>query len=313
MERGEGGERVSYGTFTGRGTPFYETTDEVAEVVNLAIALQKPLLVEGEAGCGKTQLAHAIAAELGLGKPIEIRIKSTTQAKDLLYRFDALRRLQDSQNERLRDKASSVYPYISLEPLGRAIQSGEPSVVLIDEVDKADIDFPNDLLDVLDQFVFDVDDLPQEESETCLRERGFGRTVRSRSGVKPIIVITSNQEKTLSVPFLRRCLYLEILFPDDAALLGNIVRKNLGASPEILSEALVGVAVQRFLEIRAKAKEVGANQKVPATSELIDWVRALTWRNETTEALAAGGMRPRYWRLLFKTMADLHAYEKETQ
>jgi MoxR-like ATPase len=304
---------VSYKTYTGRGTSFYETTDEVAEVVNLAIALQKPLLVEGEAGCGKTQLAYAIAAELGLGKPIEIRIKSSSQAKDLLYRFDALRRLQDSQNEPLREKAASVYPYISLEPLGLAIQRGEPCVVLIDEVDKADIDFPNDLLDVLDRFVFDIDDLPQEENEPCLRERGFGRTVTSRSGIKPIIVITSNQEKTLSVPFLRRCLYLELVFPDDAALLANIVQKNIGAAPKSLSEALVGVAVERFLEIRAKAREVGADQKVPATSELIDWVRALTWREEKAETVKALGLRPTYWRLLFKTMADLHVYDEKTK
>src|SRR5215472_9445537 len=124
---------MSYGTYTGRGTDFYETTPPVAETVNLAIRLERPLLVEGEAGCGKTQLARSIAVELGLGEPIAIRVKSTTEAKDLLYRFDALRRLQEVQNKRLADRAAFAYPYITLQPLGLAIQAGRPAVVLIDE------------------------------------------------------------------------------------------------------------------------------------------------------------------------------------
>jgi MoxR-like ATPase len=303
---------VNYRTYTGHGTDFYETTDAVAEIVNLAIALGRPILVEGEAGCGKTQLAHSISIELGLGHPTVLRIKSTTQAKDLLYRFDALRRLQEVQNPALAERASFVYPYISLQPLGRAVHEGRPGVVLIDEVDKADIDFPNDLLDVLDEFVFDIEDLPQEESERCMREHGFSRRVRSVGGLRPIVVITSNREKQLPEPFLRRCLYLELVFPKDELLLGKIVRKNIGADMKPLSEELVKAAVRKFLEVRSKAIAVGADQKTPATSELIDWIKALYWRKQRPEQIETGDLRPPYWQMLFKTMADLHAYEAQT-
>jgi MoxR-like ATPase len=258
---------VKHRTYTGRGTDFYVTTKAVAEMVNLAIALGRPILVEGEAGCGKTQLAYSISTELGLGHPTVLRIKSTTQAKDLLYRFDALRRLQEVQNPALAERARFVYPYISLQPLGRAIQEGRPCVVLIDEVDKADIDFPNDLLDVLDEFVFDIEDLPQEESERCMREYGFSRTVSSAGGLKPIVVVTSNREKQLPEPFLRRCLYLELVFPKDEILLSKIVSKNMGADLERVSEELVKASVRKFLEVRNKAIAVGADQKAPATSE----------------------------------------------
>jgi MoxR-like ATPase len=303
---------VKYGTYTGYGTDFYETTEGVAEIVNLAIALGRPILVEGEAGCGKTRLAYSISTELGLGHPTVLRIKSTTQAKDLLYRFDALRRLQEVQNPALAHRASFVYPYISLQPLGRAIQEGRPRVVLIDEVDKADIDFPNDLLDVLDEFVFDIEDLPQEESERCEHEHGFSRTVRSVGGQRPIVVITSNREKQLPEPFLRRCLYLELVFPKDEPLLAKIVRKNMGADLERVSEELLKAAVRKFLEVRNKAIAIGADQKTPATSELIDWIKALYWRGQGPEQIEKGKLRPPYWQMLFKTMADLHAYEAQT-
>jgi MoxR-like ATPase len=303
---------VKYQTYTGRGTDFYKTTDAVAEIVNLAIALGRPILVEGEAGCGKTQLAYSISTELRLGHPTVLRIKSTTQAKDLLYRFDALRRLQEVQNPAFAERASFVYPYISLQPLGRAIQEGRPCVVLIDEVDKADIDFPNDLLDVLDEFVFDIEDLPQEESERCAREHGFSRRVKSVGGLKPIVIITSNREKQLSEPFLRRCLYLELVFPEDELLLGKIVRKNMGADLAHVSEELVKAAVRKFLEVRFKAKAVGADQKIPATSELIDWIKVLYWRRQKPEQIAKSELRPPYWQTLCKTMSDLHVYEVQT-
>jgi MoxR-like ATPase len=302
---------MTYHPYSGHATDFYATTSDVADVVNLAVALGRPLLVEGEAGCGKTQLAYSIAVELEL--PLtKLPIKSSSQAKDLLYRFDALRRLQDAQNPLLTAKASSVYPYISLEPLGLAIQSGEPRVVLIDEVDKADIDFPNDLLDVLDKFSFEIEDLPLEESEASFRARGFGRSVSSGPDAKPIVVITSNREKQLSEPFLRRCIFLELGFPTDEALLANIVRKNIGAGTMQLSDDLIGAAVRKFLEIRERARQVGASQKAPATSELIDWVRVLSWRGSTSEAVEQGRLRPPYWRMLFKTMADLHTYDAQT-
>jgi MoxR-like ATPase len=222
-----------------------------------------------------------------------------------------LRRLQESQNQNLAARASFVYPYISLQPLGRAIQAGHPTVVLLDEVDKADIDFPNDLLDVL-EFAFDIEDLPDEESAQCARERGFSRTVRSVPGLRPIVVITSNREKQLPEPFLRRCLYLELVFPNDELLLTKIVRKNTGVGPERLSEELIKSAVRKFIEVRGKAIAVGADQKPPATSELIDWIKVLHWRGQEPEQIAKGELRPPYWEILFKTKADLHAYKAQT-
>ena len=216
-----------YATYTGQQSAGYIASPQTAEIVNLAIHLGRPLLVEGEAGCGKTRLAGAIAEELRLGEVIAVTVKSTSQAKDLLYRFDALRRLQDAQ-DRTNTKAHHIHPYISLEPLGRAIQQGLPGVVLIDEVDKADIDFPNDLLDVLDRFEFDIEDLPADESAACMAQRGFGRHVSGPpAGTRPIVLITSNREKQLPEPFLRRCLYVQLDFPSDPAMLAEIVRKNL--------------------------------------------------------------------------------------
>ncbi|MBL8451857.1 MAG: AAA family ATPase, partial [Zoogloea sp.] len=143
-------DTARYAEFTGTRSAHYVAAPHTATIVNLAIRLGRPLLVEGEAGCGKTRLASAIAEELDVGLTV-MTVKSTSQAKDLLYRFDALRRLQDAQDP-ANSAARQVHPYIDLEPLGHAIRQGQPQVVLIDEVDKADIDFPNDLLDVLDRF-----------------------------------------------------------------------------------------------------------------------------------------------------------------
>ena len=296
--------------YTGNGTDFYRASEETAEVVNLAIDLKRPILVEGEPGCGKTTLAYSIAAEKGLPEPIKIAVRSTSRAQDLLYRLNALRRLQDAQNPN-NQQAQYVYPYLTLGPLGQAIHDRKPSVVLIDEIDKADIDFPNDLLDVLDTFSFQIDDLPAEEEEKCKAEKGFGRTVSGNEEAPPIVVITSNREKRLPEPFLRRCLYVRVKFPEGPEELRDIVRKNTKLTDEELSDGVLVGAVDAFLRVRRLARDVKV-QKLPSTSELIDWVQILHWNGVNPDALYAAGTRPPFWNVLFKTMADLDDYEAKS-
>jgi MoxR-like ATPase len=289
--------------YTGTGTDFYYASSEVSDLVNLAIALQRPLLIEGEPGCGKTQLAYSVAAELGLGKPERISVKSTSRARDLLYRYDAMRRLQDAQGlDRVR--AQSLYPYVSLGPLGAAIHAANPRrVVLLDEVDKADIDFPNDILDVLDEYAFSVDDLPASEEAACVAAQGFGREVKSEPREPPIVLITSNREKRLPEPFLRRCIFVELRFPETESDLRKILAKNIPIPPD--GAELVETAVRSFLAIRRRA--IGAAvAKPPATSELIDWVKALFWDGASVADLK--GNEPRWWRILFKIKQDVEAY-----
>ena len=297
-----------YKSFTGTATDFYVAAPATATLVNLAVRLGRPILVEGEAGCGKTRLASAIATELGVGLTV-MTVKSTSQAKDLLYRFDALRRLQDAQIPG-NTTARHVHPYLSLEPLGHAIQSGTPQVVLIDEVDKADIDFPNDLLDVLDRFEFDLEDLPRDEEDACRAARGVGRHVSApKDGTRPIVLITSNREKQLPEPFLRRCLYLQLDFPEDQPeRLADIVRKNLAPRGESVGDTLLAAAVARFCEIRAQGRRQGV-RKLPATSELVDWVRTLHWQGRKEDSLDPKALDALDTAVLFKLRADIDAYK----
>jgi MoxR-like ATPase len=293
--------------YRGNATDFYLASGAVAEVVNLAIRLGRPLLVEGEPGCGKTMLAYSVAAELGL-EVVKIVVKSTSRAQDLLYRVNSLRRLQDAQNPH-NQQARYIYPYITLEPLGKAIQSTKRSLVLIDEIDKADIDFPNDLLEVLDRFKFEIDDLPLDESEVCERERGFGRQIKG-TGVRPVVIVTSNREKRLPEPFLRRCLYARLEFPTDVDSLRNIVRKNIGKAGDEVEDGLqewLSIAIEAFQQVRSKAIE-NRMQKPPTTGELIDWVRILRWQGTLEASLKEKPAFPPKWELLFKTMDDLRDY-----
>jgi MoxR-like ATPase len=313
---------VTYKHFTGRGPEggrrTYVLPPDKAKFVDFAIQLGRPLLVEGEAGCGKTRLADAIASELGLGAPIIIPVRSTSRANDLLYRYDALRRLQDSQMRENRSDAGRAYRYVRLEPLGRAIFEGRPCVIMIDEVDKGDVDFPNDLLHVLDRFEFVIDEIPEEESEEAVAELGFGQYVRNQTGVRPIVVFTSNREKQLPKPFLRRCIYLELTFPSDPEDLAEIVEINLGAAGavrgrpflESVSRQLIANAVRSFLEIRAAAEQNSAHKK-PATAELIDWIHVLHWNRDREDEVK--GLQPPYWQMLFSSSIDIDTHASRTE
>lgn len=294
--------------YQGDATDFYLASKANADIVNLAIDLGRPLLVEGEPGCGKTQLAYSIAKELALGDVVKISVKSSSKAQDLLYRLNSLARLQDAQRKDGSERAQHVYPYLSLGLFGEVLHSRQRRVVLIDEVDKADIDFPNDLLDVLDTFSFQIEDLPPEEEELALRHRRFGRTVTGDRNAPPIVVLTSNREKRLPEPFLRRCLYVRVTFPQSGGELREIVRRNTREALPKLVDSVLDAAVKTFIDLRQLA--LGQTQKPPTTSELIDWVRILHWRGVTPEDLAADPWTPPYWQTLFKTMGDLDAYAK---
>lgn len=291
--------------YTGRNTDFYLAPGTVADGVNLAVELNRPILVEGEPGCGKTMLAFSIAEEKGLGPVIKIAIKSTSRAQDLLYTVNALRRLQDAQNRENAD-ARFIYPYLRLGKLGQAIHERRRSVVLIDEIDKADIDFPNDLLEVLDTFSFQIEDLPDEEEQMCRARHGFGKTIVSDRATQPIVVITSNREKRLPEPFLRRCIYVRLRFPETDEELREIVRKNTKLAPEDFNDEILRAAIRAFGTVRAMA--VGSAQKPPSTGELIDWVKILHWKRQTAEDLEARPELPPYWEFLFKNMNDIDAH-----
>lgn len=234
----------------------YLPSSELIKAVNLAIFLEKrPLLLKGEPGCGKTTLAQAVAYELGL--PYETwYIKSTTRARDGLYTYDAVGRLHDAQlarmNEASNSKVENLDNYIKLGPLGRAFKNEQRTVVLIDEIDKADIDFPNDLLRELDEQRFTIEEKGQEV----------------KANYPPIVIVTSNDEKDLPDAFLRRCLFYYIQFPYPQ--LGNIVKSHFLES----SSDLVEAAVKRFSELRQKMEKGKAGKKV-STSELLDWFAVL--------------------------------------
>jgi len=229
------------------GTDQYIASDELSEAVNVALALERPLLIKGEPGTGKTLLASAISE--ALKRPLHTwHVKSTSKARDGLYVYDAVQRLHDS---RFNDSnVSDIRQYIRFGGLGQALRSDEPSVALIDEIDKADLEFPNDLLHELDAMSFKVD------------ETGDVYTAQHR----PLVIITSNNEKELPDAFLRRCIFHFISFPEPEQM-AAIVRVH---HPEVESR-LIEEAIARFYWIR-NLTEV---RKPPATSELIDWISAL--------------------------------------
>jgi MoxR-like ATPase len=229
------------------GTNSYLTDEALQAAVNCALALQRPLLVKGEPGTGKTLLAEAISEALGL-ELIPWNVKSTSRAQDGLYVYDTVQRLYDSRfgDGDVRD----IKKYIRLGPLGQAFASKKRVVLLIDEVDKADIEFPNDLLHELDRMRFRI---VETEEEIAATER-------------PVVIITSNNEKELPDAFLRRCVFHFIQFPDE-----QLMRQIVAVHHPKLDEALVDQAIEIFYELRNFARL----RKRPSTSELIDWIAVL--------------------------------------
>jgi MoxR-like ATPase len=261
----------------------YLAPPRLVDAVNMALYLRRPLLLEGEPGTGKTRLARSVAYELGLPL-IETFVRSTSRARDLLYTYDAVRRLYDIQERaataQWRNSATggevqqadsgtsfNMANYLKPGELGQAVMLSAmnvPSVVLIDEVDKADIDFPNDLLLVLDQMRFDVDEVSGMSIDALCNG-----SMAERKPYLPLVLITSNREKELPGPFLRRCLYYFIPFPETAEALRPILKIHM--LEEI--DQVFTVALKRFWELRKPHED--QFRKKPSTSELIDWVQML--------------------------------------
>ena len=267
------------------GTSAYVATDDLKVAVNAAIALERPLLVKGEPGTGKTVLAIEIAKALD-APLIEWHIKSTTKAQQGLYEYDAVTRLRDSQlgDERVKD----IRNYIKRGKLWDAFVADERPVLLIDEIDKADIEFPNDLLQELDRMEFYV-------YET-------GETVRARR--RPIVVITSNNEKELPDAFLRRCFFHYIRFPD-ADTMRAIVEVHFPG----IKHRLVAEALRLFYEIR----DVPGMKKKPSTSELLDWLKLLMVEDVSAETLRERDPKkliPPLHGALIKNEQDVHLFER---
>ncbi len=275
-------QRVSNMQFTGTDT--YVATDDLTMAVNAAVTLERPLLVKGEPGTGKTELARQVSAALGLPM-IEWHIKSTTKAQQGLYEYDAVSRLRDSQlgDERVHDVAN----YIKRGKLWQAFAADGKVVLLIDEVDKADIEFPNDLLQELDRMEFHV-------YET-------GETVKAVH--RPIVIITSNNEKELPDAFLRRCFFHYIRFPDVETM-----RKIVEVHHPGIKAALLTTALTQFYEIR----ETAGLKKKPSTSEVLDWLKLLLAEDLTAEDLKRDGANalPKLHGALLKNEQDVHLFER---
>jgi MoxR-like ATPase len=268
-----------------QGTERYVATDDLRMAVNAAVALERPLLIKGEPGTGKTMLAEEVA--LGLGKRlIQWHIKSTTKAQQGLYEYDAVSRLRDSQLG--EEKVHDIANYIKKGKLWEAFESDEQVVLLIDEVDKADIEFPNDLLVELDRMEFFV-------YET-------GQTIKARH--RPIIIITSNNEKELPDAFLRRCFFHFINFPDR-----DTMREIVAVHYPDIAKELVAEAMEVFFDVRA----IPGLKKKPSTSELIDWLKLLM-ADEIPDAILKDrdptkAIPPLYGALL-KNEQDVHLLER---
>ena len=266
------------------GTRKYIATDDLTIAVNAAVTLERPLLVKGEPGTGKTELARQVAEALGL-KMLEWNIKSTTKALQGLYEYDAVSRLRDSQ---LGDKrVHDIINYIRKGKIWQAFESDEKVVLLIDEIDKADIEFPNDLLHELDRMEFHV------------YETGANIVAKHR----PIVIITSNNEKELPDAFLRRCFFHYIKFPDIETM-----RKIIEVHHPGIKERLLTAALTQFYDVR---EQTGLKKK-PSTSEVIDWLKLILADDLAPEDLKLNGTSalPQLHGALLKNEQDVHLFER---
>jgi len=268
-----------------QGSSSYVATDDLKLAVNAAITLQRPLLIKGEPGTGKTMLAEEVAAAIGLPL-LQWHVKSTTKAQQGLYEYDAVSRLRDSQlgDERVRH----IENYIVKGVLWQAFEAEQPMVLLIDEIDKADIEFPNDLLRELDRMEFHV----YETRETI------------RAKHRPIVMITSNNEKELPDAFLRRCFFHYIRFPDRETMQAIVDVHFPGLKKQLLKEAL-----DSFYQIR----ELPGLKKKPSTSELLDWLKLLVAEDIPAEALRSRDDKtviPPLHGALLKNEQDIHLFER---
>lgn len=268
-----------------KGTENYVATRELEVAVNAAVALERPLLIKGEPGTGKTVLAQEIAKALGYPL-IEWHIKSTTKAQQGLYEYDAVSRLRDGQlgDPRVHDIAN----YIVRGKLWEAFESDAPVVLLIDEIDKADIEFPNDLLLEIDRMEFYVYELR--------------RSIKARH--RPVVIITSNNEKELPDAFLRRCFFHYIRFPDRETMEKIVQTHFPNIRQDLLREALTV-----FFDVR----NVNELRKKPATSELLDWLKLLTIEDMPPEALRSQDNKtaiPPLYGALLKNEQDVHLFER---
>lgn len=267
-----------------KGTEDYVATEDLTIAVNAAVTLERPLLIKGEPGTGKTELAKQVARGLGL-QMIEWNIKSTTKAQQGLYEYDAVSRLRDSQLG--EEKVHDVKNYIRKGKLWQAFEAAKKVVLLIDEVDKADIEFPNDLLQELDKMEFFV----YETGETIVAKQ------------RPIVIITSNNEKELPDAFLRRCFFHYIRFPDEDTLRQIVKVHHPG-----IKDALLTTALTQFFELR----EQPGIKKKPSTSEVLDWLKLLLAEDLTSEDIRREGANalPKLHGALLKNEQDVHLFER---
>ena len=259
------------------GATRYVLDDELAGIVNVSMALEMPLLLKGEPGTGKTMLAHAIAESLNMPL-IVLNVKSSMKLVDALYQYDTLTRLNDSRFGDSKRDVSNIEDYIRMGKIGQAFTSASRTVLLIDEIDKADTDFQDDMLDVLDQMEFDI-----IETDNTITAK-----------FRPVIIITSNAKKDLSDPFLGRCNFHHIAFPDP-----EMMRKIIQVHFPDINSNLMKSAVSTFYELR----KIDAIEKKPATRELINWIRALKTDPDFNPDVLADGNIP-FLGVLFKKSQD---------